>query len=206
VPILAITTQVCELSLDLDCDLLITEFAPISALIQRLGRCCRDQRAHETERTGRVVLYPCESDLPYLKEEMADVPQFVAGVAGRAVSQAEFEERLASLDGIGFRDRPARFIADGPWAAAGQEHFRDTKELTRQAIVPCDEHAYQAAIRSPARWRAQELIVPIPPQACDGTDRPPWMPSWLTFADLRRHEYLPTLGYVAKAGGGCQFA
>ncbi len=28
------------------------------------------------------------------------------------------------------------------------------------------------------------------------------MPSWLTFADVKRHEYLETLGYVAKSGGG----
>ena len=74
---LGITTQVCELSLDLDCDLLITEFAPISALIQRFGRCCRDQAAHESGRTGRVVLYEPESSLPYDKDEMKGVAAFV---------------------------------------------------------------------------------------------------------------------------------
>jgi CRISPR-associated endonuclease/helicase Cas3 len=39
--IVAVTTQVAEMSLDLDADLLISEIAPIAALIQRLGRLNR---------------------------------------------------------------------------------------------------------------------------------------------------------------------
>jgi CRISPR-associated endonuclease/helicase Cas3 len=39
--LLAVTTQVAEMSLDLDADLLISEIAPIPALIQRLGRLNR---------------------------------------------------------------------------------------------------------------------------------------------------------------------
>ena len=37
-PVLATTTQVCEVSLDISADLLITDLAPVPALIQRLGR------------------------------------------------------------------------------------------------------------------------------------------------------------------------
>lgn len=39
--LLAITTQVCEMSLDLDAQVLISEQAPIPSLIQRMGRCNR---------------------------------------------------------------------------------------------------------------------------------------------------------------------
>lgn len=202
---LAITTQVCELSLDLDCDLLITEFAPVSALIQRFGRCCRDQRAHEPgrkRRTGRVILYAPESEKPYLKDEMKGVPEFVEEIAGQIVSQSGLEERLASLDGTGFLPRPARFIADGPWASAGQDHFRDAEELTCQAILSRDEDDYRFLDKHPTRYRAQELVLPIPKEDADRSAKPRWMPSWLTFADMRRHDYLPSLGYVDKAGGG----
>jgi len=204
--VLGITTQVCELSLDLDCDLLITELAPVSALIQRLGRCCRDQGAHETGRTGRVLLYGPDSILPYDKDEMLGVQGFVDGLAGQVVSQSGLEERLAALGGVGFLRKDARFITDGPWASAGQDHFRDAEDHTRQALLPCDGDDYQFLIRSRTKWRAQELIVPIPRESRDESDRPFWMPSWLAFADMRRHEYLEALGYVAKSGGGCRIA
>ncbi len=199
---LALTTQVCELSLDLDCDVLITEFAPVSALIQRFGRCCRDQKAHETGRTGRAILYPPESTEPYTADEMMDVPGFVGEIAGKVVSQAGLEEQIATLNGKGFLSKPARFIADGPWAAAGQDHFRDGEEYTCQAILPGDEGEYQTLDRPPTRYRAQELIVPILKKDADRSKRPLWMPSWLTFAEMRRHGYLPALGYFEKAGGG----
>jgi CRISPR-associated endonuclease/helicase Cas3 len=203
--VLGITTQVCELSLDLDCDLLITELAPISALIQRSGRCCRDQAADEKGRSGRVVLYAPESILPYDKEEMEGVPAFVNEIAGAVASQSGLEGRLAAMGGSSFLRKNARFITDGPWASAGQDHFRDAEERTCPALLPGDDAIeYQALLKSRARWRAQELIVPIPKDARDNSDKPHWMPSWLTFADARRHEYMDALGYVAKPGGGCR--
>jgi CRISPR-associated endonuclease/helicase Cas3 len=52
---LAVTTQVCEMSLDLDADVLISEVAPVTALIQRMGRCCRQKEPGE--RFGGVHLY-----------------------------------------------------------------------------------------------------------------------------------------------------
>jgi CRISPR-associated endonuclease/helicase Cas3 len=205
--VLGITTQVCELSLDLDCDLLITEYAPISALIQRFGRCCRDQKAHQSKRTGRVLLYETESILPYDKEEMNGVQAFVGQIAGEVVSQSGLEERLAAMGGSTFLRKNARFITDGPWASAGQDHFRDGEDLTRQAILPGnDADNYRLLIKSRTKWRAQELLVPIPLKARDDSDKPPWMPSWLSFADVKRHEYSETLGYVNKTGGGFQIA
>jgi CRISPR-associated endonuclease/helicase Cas3 len=38
---IALTTQVCEMSLDLSAALLVSEFAPLTSLIQRMGRCNR---------------------------------------------------------------------------------------------------------------------------------------------------------------------
>ncbi|MFC1759850.1 CRISPR-associated protein Cas3, partial [Planctomycetota bacterium] len=45
---LAITSQVCEMSLDLSATILVTDLAPISAMIQRLGRLNRRARPSDS--------------------------------------------------------------------------------------------------------------------------------------------------------------
>ncbi len=64
--VLAVTTQVCEMSLDLDADVLITEEAPITAIIQRMGRCNRKNGC--PRRSGKVYVYPPEDpEKPYAR-------------------------------------------------------------------------------------------------------------------------------------------
>jgi CRISPR-associated endonuclease/helicase Cas3 len=204
--VLGITTQVCEMSLDLDCDLLITEAAPITALIQRLGRCCRDQHAHEAGRVGEVVIYRPDSPHPYDKAELAGLDKFLADLAVKAVSQADLERLLEATGGPGFLEKQTAFVHDGPWACQGKNHFRDIEERTCSAILPDDEEEYRNRLKAPEKWRAQELIIPIAKGDADKEAKPPWMPSWLAFADACRHEYSPLLGYIPKAGGGHSIA
>src|SRR5262249_44074783 len=52
----AVTTQVCEMSLDIDADLLVTEECPITSLIQRMGRCRRG-RDELVKGPGEVLVY-----------------------------------------------------------------------------------------------------------------------------------------------------
>ncbi|MEM3088532.1 MAG: CRISPR-associated helicase Cas3' [Candidatus Bathyarchaeia archaeon] len=56
---LIITTQVCEVGLDISCDLLLTELAPPDALVQRIGRCAREG-GH-----GEVAVYDVAFPAPY---------------------------------------------------------------------------------------------------------------------------------------------
>lgn len=68
-PALAIATQVAEMSLDLSATLLVTDFAPIPALIQRLGRLNRRAEPGGTV-TMPFIIIPPEDDsavnlLPY---------------------------------------------------------------------------------------------------------------------------------------------
>ena len=65
-PLLAVTTQVCEMSLDLDADVLVSEAAPITSMIQRMGRCNRHLRNPDL---GAVYFYFPDKILPYEKEE-----------------------------------------------------------------------------------------------------------------------------------------
>ncbi len=97
--LLAITTQVAEMSLDLDADLLVTELAPIPALIQRLGRLNR--RVSEcnagTPRLGLVV--NPESELPYKKDELALTTTWIDNLIllGRPLSQRALAEQFKQL-------------------------------------------------------------------------------------------------------------
>lgn len=61
--VLAITTQVAEMSLDLSADLLITDIAPPAALIQRLGRLNRDD--DEPRETKRAMILERPDAIPY---------------------------------------------------------------------------------------------------------------------------------------------
>lgn len=55
-----VATQVIEVGMDISCDLLLTEVAPVDALIQRAGRCCRRGGV------GRVVIFKADPP-PYDK-------------------------------------------------------------------------------------------------------------------------------------------
>jgi len=57
-----ITTQVCEVGLDVSCDIMLTEIAPPDSLIQRLGRCARE--GHE----GDAYVFDVENSAPYERE------------------------------------------------------------------------------------------------------------------------------------------
>jgi CRISPR-associated endonuclease/helicase Cas3 len=65
-PALVVSTQTLEQSLDVDADLLITDFAPIDVLLQRIGRLHRHDRSDRPaafERARCIVLLPTLPDL-----------------------------------------------------------------------------------------------------------------------------------------------
>jgi CRISPR-associated endonuclease/helicase Cas3 len=200
-PVLAVTTQVCEMSLDLDADVLITEECPATALVQRAGRCCRDSHAHEADppRTGILLIYEAENILPYTKQDMggaaAVVEQMVA--AGR-VSQ---EQLAAMLDGVTppvELPKACRFTQSGVWAAVGEEQFRDTDDLSRQALHPDDVEKF-IGLRDAKRrgndrpWLADGLLMNLPKKMTQDTPNERGLPDWIKLA--QGGTYRPPLGY-----------
>lgn len=57
-----IATQVIEVGLDISCDTMLTELAPIDSLIQRAGRCARKGGK------GELYIFDVESSAPYERE------------------------------------------------------------------------------------------------------------------------------------------
>jgi len=187
-PVLAVTTQVCEMSLDLDADLLVTEAAPITALIQRMGRCNRSPQPREG--AGEVLVYRPESEKPYDRTSLSGVDAFLAELASRpAVSQSVLET-LLDRHGPTAPDPPkfSRFLESGPYAMAGEESLRDVEDFTVSAILDSDIDEFSACQKD--RTSTAGLVLPVPRRFARRDVR---VPRYLAVAP---HEYYhPAIGF-----------
>ncbi len=122
-PVLAITTQVCEMSLDLSADLLLTAMAPAAAIIQRLGRLNR--RVSElvdgvyTLDSGKIctcIVYPWENSRPY-QEELETGKQLVDRLQENlAISQQDLADVAIEL-GCHQPELSSSAWLEGNWAS-----------------------------------------------------------------------------------------
>lgn len=102
-----VATQVAEMSLDLSADLLITDIAPVPALIQRMGRLNRRALPSDPEdlRTPKPALIKSllvdeqANPLPYQKEEIEAAWKWLEKLRerGDVLSQRDLAETFAGL-------------------------------------------------------------------------------------------------------------
>lgn len=156
-PLLAVTTQVCEMSLDLDADVLISEVAPITSLIQRMGRCNR----HLNRPTGQVFIYKPEDAKPYDDEALTGTEEFTATLDGKLISQDDLEALLEKY-GNNAREveRYTAFLGDTAWAESKEKLLTDIKETTVQAILASDLFSFLALRKE--KQATDGLLVPVP--------------------------------------------
>lgn len=162
-PALGVTTQVCEMSLDIDVDLLVTEDCPVTAMVQRMGRCNRAQSPRPLGTAGCVLVYKPEDDAPYLKKSggnpLAGLDEFLTKADGRDLSQDDLETVMRQVDAPPSPgDAMSMFLESGPYALAGEEGFRDSEEFNRSCVLPGDVVAY-------TRGKRQDqpgFVVPVP--------------------------------------------
>jgi CRISPR-associated endonuclease/helicase Cas3 len=125
-PVLAITTQVAEMSLDLSADLLISDLAPPGSLIQRLGRVNRDD--DEPERTALALILEVKDPkheaqtyaVPYVKANREPTDEFTFAYKWldvlphnpEAVSQTQLANALNAVMG---QHKKILQIADSTW-------------------------------------------------------------------------------------------
>ncbi|BCL39688.1 CRISPR-associated helicase/endonuclease Cas3 (plasmid) [Nostoc sp. MS1] len=97
-PVLAITTQVCEMSLDLSADLLISAMAPAASLIQRMGRLNR-RMARPEQGSKLAIIYPWHNKQPYDKAELSTGEQLIQEFSHKTgISQRDLAQVAASLN------------------------------------------------------------------------------------------------------------
>jgi len=163
-PFLAVTTQVCEMSLDLDADVLVSEIAPPPALVQRMGRCCRETIPREG-RTGDVFVYPVSSDAPYDAREMRQGRDFVRRLTARQqpLSQADLAAEMQVLDCVSPVATGAfsAFLDCGMLASTTEGAFRDDSEFTLDAVLDSDVAEFLERRRA-GRPDAAALVLPVP--------------------------------------------
>ncbi len=158
-----VTTQVCEMSLDLDADVLITETAPVPALIQRMGRCCREPLPRDG-RLGEVCVYDPPGHRPYEAAEIAQGQAFAASLSGDTpVSQRHLNDRLEQLAVLDphVQGGYAAFIDSGWHALSREDGFREDDDFVVDAVLDVDRESFLRARqrRDPA---ADGYVVPAP--------------------------------------------
>ncbi len=94
-PVLAVTTQVCEISLDLSADLLVSAMAPATALVQRLGRLNRRMKS-EKEGPRLALFYRWDKSSPYTMEELESGQKLVDEIRHRKLERVS-QRDLASI-------------------------------------------------------------------------------------------------------------
>jgi CRISPR-associated endonuclease/helicase Cas3 len=191
-PAIVVSTQVCEMSLDLDADVLITEAAGVPALIQRMGRCCREPLP-SPGRFGDIYVYPPRAPLPYTAQEIADGAAFAQALDAVApVTHDDLARYLAEMPG---RDQYATggftgFLDSGWYAMSRDDSFREDDDYAVDGVLDSDVEAYLAAQRQQT-GRDLGFIVPVPRRMGRRDAR---LGPWVRVADSLR--YTEELGFL----------
>jgi CRISPR-associated endonuclease/helicase Cas3 len=163
-PVIVITTQVCEMSLDLNADVLITEIAPVPSLIQRMGRCRREPLPSDGC-IGEVYVYPPADVRPYDRRAIEEGKLFVETMwrGQRWLSQADLADYLI---GMHMSDpfiggSYTGFLDAGAYAMASDETFREGEDFTVDCVLDSDIDAHLQA-RKVGDPESVAFIVPVP--------------------------------------------
>jgi len=167
-PILAIATQVAEMSLDLSATLLVTQIADPAGLIQRLGRLNRVYCGHALD----AMFYPPESRYPYDDTDLTQGEQLILDHPGQ-VNQAQLAAWLEQSSETG-KPKTRMVLLDGKW----QTYPAALREAgyTVTALLQSDKHNWEGAktsdlarfavplnAKKTAHWERHKKGYPIAP-------------------------------------------
>ena len=167
---LAITTQVCEMSLDISAGLLVTAMAPLPSLVQRLGRL---NRYADRDDPWPCLVIPFDGK-PYDHaddiRQLEAARQMIKRMGKRPYSQADLAGFLSrqgeGREGEGSRGSDDMYSAwlDGGWQSESLPAREADTSLT--VILEQDIPEIRATLKmsDPEKWTSRNLIpwtVPI---------------------------------------------
>lgn len=130
-PCLVVTTQVCEMSLDLSADLLVTDLAPIPSLVQRLGRLNRHASSGDPPKPFIVIEQ--DNALPYSEDQLEEARTWLRDsvFTKPGISQQDLAASWAAIGGGGdtLPDLGSNWL-DGGWATEPREVREASPSLT----------------------------------------------------------------------------
>jgi CRISPR-associated endonuclease/helicase Cas3 len=156
---LAVTTQVCEVSLDLSADLLITDLAPAPALIQRMGRLNRRVTPQNQGSPKPMLVLQVKSPLPY-QQAALDLAQKWLGVLGygphsQAILASSFEQ--ITCDDV--QSGRSAWLDDGPFSQ--QVPLREAG-ATIPIVRAEDEPMCVDSLKRPITEQITRYTIPMP--------------------------------------------
>lgn len=186
--VIAVTTQVAQMSLDIDADVLITEVAPAPDLIQRMGRCCREP-VPPPGRVGTVLVYEPATPAPYTREELQDAWEMVRSLPSeQPVSQLDLAEALQALEDRKTWSRGHVPFVDDVTTAAPSGDFREGEDWTVDAVLDTDLPAVLERRRQ--KQPVDGYVLPVPFRAARADTRL----DYLRVAPSERYD--PQLGFL----------
>ncbi|MFB6271775.1 MAG: CRISPR-associated helicase Cas3' [Salinibacter sp.] len=176
---IVVATQVVEVSLDISYDALVTEMAPIDALVQRMGRVNRQgehpaapvavytdwSRGAEHVYGGDVLaeslaLVEQLSDEPDNRELAEATQRLYDHVMASAAWQAELRQGRETLDAV------QRILGCDTIDLSDEEmrdRFTSRRGQVSVEVLPASLYAEADRLKEAGqRWRLPELLVPVP--------------------------------------------
>lgn len=175
-PCFAVTSQVAEMSLDLSADLLVSDLAPVPALIQRLGRLNRRSTPEDPQPITTALILPVDRPLPYTQADLDEARTWLVALGDQPRGQTDlvmaWQPRRAESERI-----------DCAWIDGGFDS--EPREVrTASPGITVLRHEDVDAVQADAR-QAVALALPM--------SHPPKAHAWMQW---RRLHHLP----VAPAG------
>lgn len=173
-PAFAVTTQVCEMGLDLDADVLVTEICPAASLVQRMGRVNRAMKPRPS--AGDVYIYEPEKILPYDKEQLAGVSDLIErGTNVTAISQNDLNKILLSVAQPMENPQAKPSFFQGGTILVG--NYRDIEAHNKSAILDSDLDSVLSCLKT--NQPIDGFVSPVP-RFTTTKESPSRFPKWLS--------------------------